>query len=369
MNNSQNYFQNLSKNIRNKISQRSSTNHDNSYISNESTLAEFSSEIDQLFNNKTLDQNLNINGKISCSFLEVDEILIKSIDEDSDLSSITLPNQINNISDLSSISINSSSLENCIISNSIISNNKYYVSQSPSFNYQLLNSIDITPNTENDKGWLGSSYIRNLRSSLNETDYDYFFLDTFGDTYFKTTNGNINIRTYTGNEPNSNSSNIIINSFNNILLSSNNKITFNSNKGIKGIKYNCIQNINNVDLLTIDSNSLIDITLTKLSVVNLPINTLGFNCKIIISDSIDNEHNFILNTNNIAEYLYGYIVYSDNKIESIGNKDNLISKITFDNKNGINLNGTNIDLISCGSKWSIKIYCSELSSLNIINYN
>lgn len=371
MNNSRNYFQNLSKNIRGKISQRpnSNYNNNNTFISNETSLNEFSSEIDQLFNNETLDQDITINGKVSCAFLEVDEILIKSIDEDSDLSGVVTSNQINNISNLSAIRINSSSLENCTLQDNSIINNKYYLSQSPSFNYQLLNNIDIIPNTGNDKGWIGCSYIRNLRSSLNESDYDYFFLDTLGDTYFKTTNGNLCLGTF-GDNSNNELNNVIINSHNNLILTSNNTVTIDSTEGVNGIKYYCLQNVNNVDLSSKESNTLLEIDLSQLSNVNLPDNSKGFNCKIILSDSSDNLNNFTLNTTgDNPQYLYGFVVYSDNKIQSIGSKNNLITKITFHNKNGINLNGTNIDLYSTGNKWSIKIYCSESSNLDIINYD
>jgi len=376
-------LENFSKNIRNKFSENvSNTNQTiNTNIAsyNNTNSEDFSFEFDNLFNNNILEQNLNIKGKLHCSVLEVDEILINSIDEDSDLSNISVLNNTNNISLLD---INSSNLDNCDIQNSKIFNNTYYLSSEPSFNYQLINNIDFTPDTNNHTGWIACNYIRNLRSNLKESTLDLFQIDIVGDTKYKTSNGNIFINTNNTNSQNSidsnnidnniDNNNINIDSSNNMSLSSNNnttifsnKLIINSDKGVKGIKYNHIQDLLTYNLLDSDSNSIITVDLDNNSSYILPINSIGYNCKIIIKDTIESKGTFVIKTNN-NERIFGYIIYTDNTIRSLGNKNNPISLISFTTNQTIDLTGSNIDIYSNGSTWSIKIYCSELGNLNII---
>ena len=368
MNNKYN-VEKLSKNIRNKLSKNTSNSNQsintNILSFNTNNSEDFTFEIDNLFNNNILEQNLNIKGKLHCSILEVDEILINSIDKDSDLSN-TNNISLSNTNNISLSDITSSNLDNCDIQQSKIFNNIYYLSTQPSFNYQLINNIDFTPNIANDSGWIACNYIRNLRTNLKETNLDFFQIDILGDTKYKTTNGNIFINTNnTISQNNSDNNNIYINSSNNVSISSDNKIIIKSNKGVKGIKYNHIHDHLLYSLLDSDSNSIITVDLNNSSTYILPINSIGYNCKIIIKDTEESIGNFLLKTNN-KELMYGYIIYTDNTIQSFGSKNDPVSSISFTTKQNIDLTGSNIDIYSNGSSWSIKIYCSGIGNQNII---
>ena len=131
----------------------------------------------------------------------------------------------------------------------------------------VINNIDFTPDTNNHTGWIACNYIRNLRSNLKESTLNLFQIDIVGDTKYKTSNGIIFINTNNTNSQNSldsnnidsnniDNNNINIDSSNNMSLSSNNnttissnKLIINSDKGVKGIKYNHIQDLLTYNLL------------------------------------------------------------------------------------------------------------------------
>jgi hypothetical protein len=391
----------LSKKIKNSISQNYSKNINskkefsklltediNTNVSNNTNNDKYLSDLSDLFIKEILKQNLSIEGNLYCSSIEVDEILIKSIDEESDLSNIDFQNlNSNNISNYSSININSSLVNNSVITNSKINSNLYYQSLEPSF---TINS-NIIPTTKNESGWIGSSYIRNLRTSLNETSSNNFKIDILGESIFKTTDGNMVLTT----ESNSNISNINILSNNNITISSNQgNILFNlnnnnyidftinnesflnidPNKGIKGLKLNynnlndTISNENSINLSSYDSNSIILLNLNNREnpIINLPnINNTGVHYKIDFLDNISINNNFTLLANN-SSYIYGFIIYYNDTFNTIGNKNNLVNKISIKSEKDIDLTGTSIDLYSNGVNWNISIYCSEIKENNIV---
>lgn len=388
-------IENLSKKIKNRISQNySKKNHNfknqfsklltkdiNNNIPNSISIEKYSSDLSELFFKEILKQNLTIEGTLHCSNIEVDEILIKSIDDDSDLSNLDFQKS-NNISDYSSININSSLLNNNIITNSKIYSNLFYQSLEPTF----INNSDITPTTENDSGWIGCSYIRNLRKSLNETSTNMFKIDILGETIFKTTDGNMVLTT----ESNSSISNIDILSENNINLTSNqgnilfklnnnNNIEFKNNnetflnispdKGIRGLKYS-YNNLddNSINLSSYDSNSIILVDLNNISnpTINLPNDSnVGIHYKIDFLDNVNTTNNFNLLTNN-SSYIYGFIIYYNDSFKSIGNKNKQVNKISFNSTTDIDLTGTSIDIYSNGVNWNISIYCSEEKNNNIV---
>lgn len=375
-----NLTKNIKKNFSNKYTadiKASSLNRNNNYkdiitINNEN-YSTFISDLKQLFTDELLTQDLEIDGTLKCSSIEVDEILIKSINNQSDLSSINFNNLDN--SSLNSIKISSSEINNTQLNSSTINNSSYYQSSEISFNQ------NIVP-FKNDSGWIGCSYLRNLRTIYNETDSNFFILDILGETNIKTTNGNININTINTNNENND---ILVNSSGNILFNSKNLFDIrinnesiikiqnnmiNIDRGIKGLKYNdIILNYSSsndeieYNLLSSDSYSIISLNLINKSYkFNLPSCLPGTNFKLMIRDDLSNNNKIDIITYNNTKNIFGIIYYSDNKTESIKN----VYRIIFENNLENNLNGSCVELYTDGYNWILKIYCMEASIKNII---